>query len=167
MSAKYFSDADGNYLGAFAGGAEPPAGAIERDGPPASAGAMWQGDAWVDPAPTGENVNQERERRILAGKSFTLSGHADPVAVSGYDTTQTNLLALAIAAQARIASGDDTTLTPYRDEENVVHQLTPPQVFDLWSQGAEYISKIYQASWAIKDDPAGIPENIVDDPRWP
>lgn len=118
-------------------------------------------------APTSLDVNAERDRRVLVGREFTPAGYSQPIAVAGDPITQTNLLALATAAQARLAAGDTTTLTKYRDENNNIHDLTPFQVFDLWSQGAAYVSDVYQASWEIKDDPAGISADFASDPRWP
>jgi len=116
---------------------------------------------------TGDDVNAERDRRVLEGKRFTPAGYGATVHVSGDTKTQTNLSNLSQAAFARISQGDLGHITRYRDESNVVHDLTPPQVFDLWSQGAGYVSDIYEASWAIKDDDGGIPENFEVDPRWP
>lgn len=130
---------------------------------------IWVGAQWVNGpgSATNEDVNAERDKRIMVGRDFTVSGYANTIAVSGDTTTQTNLMALGLAAQARMAQGDLTTPTPYRDENNVIHQLTPPQVFELWSVGAAFVSLVYQASWAIKDDAAGLPADIPGDSRWP
>ena len=116
---------------------------------------------------TGADVNAERDRRVKAGASFNVTNHPVPIHVAGDEVTQTNLLALATAASARIAQGDVSTLTPYRDETNQIHNLTPPQVFELWSHGAAFISNIYQASWSLKDDPNGIPADFAEDSYWP
>lgn len=129
---------------------------IENEGPVAP---------YVQPEPTNADVTVERDRRALAGKTFTLSS-GPQVAVAGDDITTRNLQALALAAQARMAVGDDTA-TPYRDETNTIHNLTPAQVFELWSQGSAYVSAIYQASWALKDNPAGIPADFTGDHHWP
>lgn len=117
--------------------------------------------------PTSADVNAERDRRILVGKDISVTGYANPIAVSGDDTTQTNLMALSLAAQARIGQGDTATLTPYRDESNAIHQLTPPQMFELWSLGATFVSLVYQSSWVLKDDANGIPADYKDDYHWP
>jgi hypothetical protein len=110
--------------------------------------------------PTAEDVNRERQRRIVAGKVI------DGVHVTGRDEDARNLTNLALAAQLRIAGGDTTTLTTYRDGNNVDHELTPPQMLALWQQSAEYVSALYAASWAIKAmDP--LPENVADDALWP
>ena len=112
-----------------------------------------------------EDVNAERDRRVLAGSSFPVTG-GPTIPVAGDETTSRNLQGLAFAAQLRIAQGDTTTLTPYRDEANVVHQLVPGQVIELWSQGAAFISAVYQASWVLKDQ-APIPTDYKEDDHWP
>lgn len=105
-------------------------------------------------------VNAERQRRILAGKVI------DGVHVTGRDEDARNLTNLALAAQLRIASGDTTTLTTYRDGNNVDHELTPPQMLALWQESAAYVSALYAASWAIKAmEP--LPEDVTADELWP
>lgn len=105
-------------------------------------------------------VNAERQRRILAG---TVIGG---VHVTGRDEDARNLTNLALAAQLRIASGDTTTPTVFRDGNNVDHDLTPPQMLALWQQSAAYVSALYAASWAIKAmEP--MPADVTDNGLWP
>jgi hypothetical protein len=112
------------------------------------------------PDPTGADVNAERNRRIVAGK--TING----VAVTGRDEDARNLTNLALAAQLRIGSGDTTTTTTFRDGNNVDHDLTPAEMLALWQGSAAYVSALYAASWAIKAmDP--LPADITDDALWP
>ena len=115
---------------------------------------------------TREDVNAERDRRVLAGATFDVAGYGS-IRIAGDGMTQTNLMALSQAAQLRIGQGDVTTITKYRDEDNIIHDLTPPQVIDLWSQGAAFVSAVFQSSWTLKDDEAGIPADYADDGRWP
>ena len=117
------------------------------------------------PSPTAADVNAERDRRIIEGATFTISGYGD-VRSLGRDIDKTNLQALGFAASLRIAAGDVTTITPFRDADDVVHDLTPPQVLELWSQASTYVSSVFQASWAIKDDPGGIPVDYTADAHW-
>lgn len=105
-------------------------------------------------------VNAERQRRILAGTVI------DGVHVTGRDEDALNLTNLALVAQLRIAGGDMTTPTVYRDGNNVDHELTPPQMLALWQASAGYVSALYAASWAIKAmEP--MPEDVADDGLWP
>lgn len=105
-------------------------------------------------------INAERARRIEAGKTF------NGVYVTGREVDLSNLTNLALAAQLRIASGDTTTLTVFRDGNDVDHQLTPPQMLALWQAGSGYVSDLYAASWTLKGmDP--IPTDFTDDRHWP
>lgn len=111
-------------------------------------------------APDSASVNTERDRRIVAGK--TING----VAVTGRDEDARNLTNLALAAQLRIASGDTTTTTTFRDGENIDHDLTPPEMLALWQASAAYVSALYAASWVIKAMKP-IPADFDADARWP
>lgn len=105
-------------------------------------------------------INAERQRRIEAGK--VING----VHVTGRDEDARNLTNLALAAQMRIAGGDTSTVTTYRDGNNVDHALTPPQMLALWQQSSAYVSDLYAASWAIKAmDP--MPDDVTADELWP
>lgn len=105
-------------------------------------------------------INAERQRRIEAGKVI------DGVYVTGRDEDARNLTNLALAAQMRIAGGDTSTITVYRDGNNVDHDLAPSQVLSLWQQSAEYASALYVASWAVKAmEP--LPADVTAAELWP
>ncbi|MCJ8336581.1 MAG: DUF4376 domain-containing protein, partial [Epibacterium sp.] len=112
------------------------------------------------------DVNAERARRLVAGTTVTVTGNG-PVVLSGHDADTRNLQGLAFAAQLRLADGNTTHQTTFRDAENVDHVLTPAQVLQLWSLGSAWIEQVYTASWALKDDPGGIPADYADDGHWP
>lgn len=112
---------------------------------------------------TDQQINMERERRVLAGRAFTIPG-IGPVAVAGDDETRSNLQALALQAFIRQASGDTSTIVPYRDRENVVHSLNPSQILALFEAASSYVSQLYQASWSLK---VTRPNNFRDDSQWP
>lgn len=124
--------------------------------------------SWVQgtvPAPTTDDVNAERARRLQAGVDITLST-SEVIALQGRDEDMRNLHGLCTAAQLRLAGGDTTHETTFRDRNNTDHTLTPSKVVELWSQGAAWVSSVYQASWTIKD--AGtIPADYASDSRWP
>jgi hypothetical protein len=131
--------------------------------------AIEAGDAgaiadYVPPAPTDGDVNTERARRILAGRAFDIAGYG-LVAVEGRDEDVRNLGALGTAALAQIGAGNGTGLMQFRDADNVIHDLTWAQMFALWSASTEYVSALYAASWALKDD--GIPADFIDAAYWP
>ncbi|ABF64387.1 hypothetical protein TM1040_1654 [Ruegeria sp. TM1040] len=111
-------------------------------------------------------VNAERARRLVAGTKVTVTGNG-PVALSGRDEDTRNLQGLAFAAQLRLADGNTTHQTTFRDAENVDHVLTPAQVLEMWSLGSAWIEQVYAASWALKDTQGGIPADYANDGYWP
>lgn len=110
-------------------------------------------------------INAEREKRIAAGATISVPGVGD-IPVQGRETDVRNLQGLGLAALARVSAGDTTTITTFRDAENVDHELTPPQVLALVQGAAAAAEAIIQASWAIKAmDP--LPEDVTADELWP
>jgi hypothetical protein len=110
-------------------------------------------------------VNTERERRIAAGATVTVTGAGD-IPVQGRDVDVRNLQGLGLGALARVSAGDMTTITTFRDADNIDHNLTPPQVLELVQQASAVAEAIIQATWTIKAlDP--IPADYADDARWP
>lgn len=117
------------------------------------------------PTPTCAEVDAERDRRVREGVTVSVTGYG-PVALQGRDMDMRNLHGLATAAQLRLAAGAGATLTPFRDKANVIHQLSQPQIIDLWSKGAAFVSAVFQAAWALKDAPT-IPPDFANDRHWP
>lgn len=110
-------------------------------------------------------VNQERLRRREGGAVVQVTG-AGGIRLQGRDEDLANLQGLAFAAQLRLAQGDTTHQTKFRDMDNVDHMLVPAQVLEMWSLGSAWISDVYEASWGLKDvDP--IPKDYTDDQYWP
>lgn len=114
----------------------------------------------VAAAPISDDVNAERRRRILAGK--VING----VRVTGSDEDARNLTNLALAAQVRLAGGDKTTITVYRDGHDKDHGLTPDTLLALWQAASAYVSALYAASWKIKAM-TPIPADFADNKHWP
>lgn len=104
-------------------------------------------------------INRERTRRIELGKVI------DGVYVTGRDEDARNLTNLAMGAQLRIAAGD-TSLTTFRDGNNLDHSLTPVQVISIWQQSAAYVSALYAASWTLKATQP-IPQDFTNNAYWP
>lgn len=110
-------------------------------------------------------VMTERDRRIVEGTVISVAGYG-PVSLQGRQVDRDNLSDLAFAASLRISVGAGATLTGFRDKANVIHQLTQPQVVDLWMQAGAYVSAVYESSWVLKDM-AEIPADFTDDGYWP
>lgn len=127
--------------------------------------ATWNTPLDIHIGPQGDAVNAERERRILAGTAVPVLGIGE-IPVQGRDEDTRNLQGLGMAALARLMVGDSGTVTAFRDASNVMHNLTPPQVLDLWRKSAAYVEQVYQASWTIKAM-TPIPVDFADDSYWP
>lgn len=112
-----------------------------------------------------EQVMIERDRRIAAGAVVSIPDYGD-VPVQGGGSHDRNMQALGQVALARTGAGDITTITLFRDAQNVMHELTPPQVMHLWLGAVAATEAIYAASWALKDM-ADIPADYADDEYWP
>lgn len=113
---------------------------------------------------TNTHVNKERARRVAKGKVFTLSD-GKQVRIEGNEETKTNLLGLALAAVMRKLNSDNT-ITHFRDADNIIHDLSPDLMFELWAKGSAHISDLYQASWSMKDAVDGVPPNYREDSKW-
>ena len=117
---------------------------------------------------TNALINKERERRIGLGTNVNVANAVFPVDT---DTlSMRNIQGLGSAGTLRLMTGDTTTLTSFRDANNVNRDLTPQDVVNLAMTVAAYIKTVYNASWAIKDDVENYPANLKalrNDPRWP
>ena len=124
---------------------------------------------YVPPPPaalTAVDVDAERDRRILSGASFTVTGYANPIRLAGDPVTRANLADVAVMAQVQIAAGNGTATLVWRDEDNTDHTLTFVQVLELFGLGFAFFNAVWTAAWPLKDaDP--IPADYTDDSYWP
>lgn len=115
-------------------------------------------------------INAERDRRINAGVTVSVTGYGD-IPVQGREEDRINTLALKDTARDLIAAGITDPIVPFRDGDNVLHMLTPAQTAELANKGKTAAAAIYQVAWAMKDGTApfeaGIPDDITDDQWWP
>jgi len=134
---------------------------VDRDGLPVR--------TWVQQPLTSEDVNRERDRRLLAGVTVTVTGYGD-IPMQGRPQDQINTLALKDTARDLQAANVKAPVIPFRDALNVLHMLTPTQVIELANAGKAAASAIYQTAWAMKDGAApfeaGIPDNFDNDIHW-
>ena len=115
-------------------------------------------------SPASADINAERDRRIAAGKTFTVSSYGD-IPVSGDATTQLNLLALKDTARDLKVASVTAAVIPYRDADNAQHMLTADQIIELVDAGKSHVQMLYSASWTLKAmDP--IPADFADDSYW-
>lgn len=116
---------------------------------------------------TPQDVDVERDRRIVSGTILNLTGYANTVLLMGDTKTRENLRERKDIAQYYMTQGDTTTPLVWRDGNDFVHLLTPPQMFELWLLGVDYAGKVYEHAWYLKDNPEGIPADYKDDKHWP
>jgi hypothetical protein len=72
MTTTHYSDAQGNYIGGFADGAQPPEGAIERPAPP-RADAVWGGSGWAVPQSPQPTVEEQRAQWSAAAVQLKIA----------------------------------------------------------------------------------------------
>lgn len=109
-------------------------------------------------------VNEERDRRLLEGKSFSVTGHQDPIHLNILD--ETNLGGLATSALVQVSLGNGSSTVQWRDNNNTVHTITFEQVLELHTLASQYKQDIYSSSWALKTMEVK-PENYTNDLYWP
>jgi len=103
-------------------------------------------------------VTKEREKKILEGATF------GKIRLVGNDETIRNLNTLALGALIRKTLGSKD-ITYYRDADNIIHELAPDEVLELWSQATAYMEKLYKKSWELKDGEA-VPADFKDEKYW-
>lgn len=114
--------------------------------------------------PTNEDVNIERDRRILLPKTVSLS--TGKTFVCDIDNGgRENIGDMDAAAKTKEAIGN-FDLIPFRDANNNTHDLSNAEVMEMALQIFARGSAIHIAGRALKAmDP--IPENYEDDSYWP
>ncbi|WP_170117095.1 hypothetical protein [Phyllobacterium sophorae] len=93
------------------------------------------------------NDGVEAKARELKSRLVEADKVIDGVLVTGRQEDARNLQARLTVAQIRIASGDTSATTVFRDKNNVDHELTPPQIVNLFLQSSAYVTEVYAASW--------------------
>jgi len=137
-------------------------------GPEVRIGYAWAAGLFAPPPPappTSADVDAERDRRIEAGRSFTIGGKV--IAVRGTARDRENMIALAGQALAWTIAGQGAATMQFRDETNTIHTLTWSEMQALAAEASAYVTACYAAAWAIKDAPGGIPADYTANSRWP
>lgn len=168
---KHYLNANGDhFVAVFATQAKadaysPPAGAISVPARP-SPYHTWNGLSWDEgsaPAPSIEQVEAERERRIALPLDVTLS--VGTITVNMEPTAQRDIQGLSTVG-LYLTMAQQSTTTSFRDYSNTERDLTPADLVSLGLQAAARIQAVYQASWALKAM-SPIPSDYTDDQYWP
>lgn len=112
---------------------------------------------------TDKDVNTERDRRLLAGVTVTVSGAAIPVQADPLSLTL--VTGLGSGATAQIAAGNGSATMVFRDAANTDHTMAWTEVQTLALGTLSAVSKIYEKSWALKAM-RPIPADYTADSYW-
>ena len=109
-------------------------------------------------------VSEERDRRIAAGISVTVSNTTFTVQTRD-EVDFRNVNGLVSKGILLVSTGDVITTVPFRDLDNVEHELTATDLISMGEQVAANVTKIYQYAWYLKSlDP--VPETYNSDQWW-
>lgn len=103
-----------------------------------------------DARPYKERVDAYRDQVLSAGKDFDLPG-VGTIHLQGRPQDMVAILGLSVTAGQLQGAGKAGQLLPFRDRANIIHQLTPGQMLQVWQIGSAFVSAVAQASWAMKD----------------
>ncbi len=105
-------------------------------------------------------INRERNRRVEEGREFF------GVWVTGRDKDQTVMLGLKDTARDLKDAGINAAVLPFKDGKNIEHMLTADEFIAIHNAGKQFVTSVYQASWALKlMNP--IPQDTGNDEYWP
>ncbi len=97
-----------------------------------------------------DQVNSKRQETELSGLSYTFSDSTGTVQTDSESIR--NIQALTTTALILKDRGVTTAILPFRDTENIVHQMTPLEMIDLGLAVQTFISETYAWAWAKKTE---------------
>ena len=101
---------------------------------------------------TCNDVNGECSRRVSQGISYTFpDGSTGTIQLRNNDDA-INVLGLAAGGLALVVEGDTSTTTPFRDEQNVIHEMTGPEFVEMGEVGRKWKQNNIKAAWQHKDE---------------
>ena len=137
---------------------------------PSERGGSWvRGWTVTDIPATAEMVTAERDRRLEAGVTVTVTGYG-AIPMQGRAQDMINTLSLKDTARDLKAANITAAIIPFRDADNTLHSLTADQVIEMVNAGKQKASLIYQTAWDMKDGTGdftgGIPADYTDSSYW-
>lgn len=112
-----------------------------------------------------EIVNDERDRRLARGTDLHLEGYGW-VALQGRLEDQSRIAILSQLAKEMVDQGAADATIPFRDRNNVIHNIAPKYMVMIFVLGSRYVSSIAEASWAIKEMESP-PDDVSSNDLWP
>lgn len=109
-------------------------------------------------------INEERERRIASGCIVSVANVGN-ISIKGTNEDMRNLTNLGQLSNMYILT-NQSAIIPFRDNDNIIYNLTPSQMSYVWQKAVGYVSALYQASWTMKDmNP--LPQDFTQNSYWP
>ena len=133
---KYFIDKNGNFLGVFVDGAEPPKGAIEVDIQPENAlTQVYQNGAWVDKPKSPEQLIAEaKAQKAEALANITVTTSSDKV-FDGDETARADMASALTLAQLTNQASTQWKLANNQWAEVTIAELTEALHLSLLEKG--------------------------------
>ncbi len=96
-------------------------------------------------------IDTERTVRIAAGMPYSFPDDTQGTIQLRHERDILNVNAVGTAAMMMISAGDTSTKLDFRDQEDVTHQLTAPEMLAMAQDVMGWISAHYAAAWTHKD----------------
>lgn len=98
-----------------------------------------------------ESIDSHRNSVILSGMPYAFPDDTQGTIQLRHERDILNVNAVGTAAMMMISAGDTSTKLDFRDQEDVTHKLTAPEMLAMAQDVMGWISAHYAAAWAHKD----------------
>ena len=96
-------------------------------------------------------IDTERTARIAAGMPYAFPDGTGGTVQLRHERDILNVNAVGTAAMMITSAGDTATKMEFRDQEDVTHQMTAPEMLAMAQDVMGWISAHYAAAWTHKD----------------
>lgn len=96
-------------------------------------------------------IDVERTTRIAAGMPYAFPDGVPGIVQLRHERDILNVNAVGTAAMMMVSAGDTDTKTDFRDQADVTHQLTAPEMLAMAQSVMAWVSGHYAAAWTHKD----------------
>lgn len=96
-------------------------------------------------------IDTERTARIAAGMPYAFPDGTGGTVQLRHERDILNVNAVGTAAMMMTSAGDAETKMEFRDQEDVTHQMTAPEMLAMAQDVMGWISAHYTAAWTHKD----------------
>ena len=96
-------------------------------------------------------IDTERTARIAAGMPYAFPDGTGGTVQLRHERDILNVNAVGTAAMMITSAGDTATKMEFRDQEDVTHQMSAPEMLAMAQDVMGWISAHYAAAWTHKD----------------